>query len=158
MARSFDLSLQADILPESEKLRALMAENSESAAFGLSLSPEQAQELIAVQAGSLRAAGRIELGCGPAPLLAAAFCSSPYMNSENYAPALAGLVELFYTFKNETMELVSDRALISYMARAFNGPCRGSVELLAGEYLPRLVKKVNERRGRAPEFEVTDDR
>lgn len=95
---------------------------------------------------TLRKTGRIELGDGVAPKLAAAFCDSPYVTKENYEETLHELIELFYGFKNETYDVVGDDALIGYMKRAFDGECRGSLELLSGSVLPALARKLNERR------------
>ena len=95
---------------------------------------------------TLRKTGRIELGDGVAPKLAAAFCDSPYVTKENYEETLHELIELFYGFKNETYDVVGDDALIGYMKRAFDGECHGSLELLSGSVLPALARKLNERR------------
>ena len=125
---------------------ALLECNAETSAHGLRLTPQQALALARTQAETLRKTGRIELGDGIAPKLAAAFCDSPYVTKENYEETLHELIELFYDFKNETYDVVGDDALIGYMKRAFDGACRGSLELLSGSALPALARKLNERR------------
>lgn len=133
-------------LMQKKQADALLERNGETAAHGLRLTPQQALALAQTQTVTLRKTGRIELGDGVAPKLAAAFCDSPYVTKENYEETLHELIELFYGFKNETYDVVGDDALIGYMKRAFDGECRGSLELLSGSVLPALARKLNERR------------
>ena len=131
-------------LMQKKQADALLERNGETS--GLRLTPQQALALAQTQTETLRKTGRIELGDGIAPKLAAAFCDSPYVTKENYEETLHELIELFYGFKNETYDVVGDDALIGYMKRAFDGECRGSLELLSGSVLPALARKLNERR------------
>ena len=85
----------------------------------------------------------MELGGGAARAIISAFCDSPYITQEDYAETLQGLIELFYDFKNDTYDRVSDEALIRCMKHAFDGECRGSLELLADEALPELARRLN---------------
>ena len=67
-------------------------------------------------------------------------------------------MNLFYHFKNETEDRVGDTALLTYMKRAFDGQCRGSLELLAGTALPEMARKLRERcASPLPRQEVSDD-
>lgn len=123
----------------------LLSSNAETAAYGLTLTAQQALALAQTRAEALKAANRVELGGGAARAIITAFCDSPYITQEDYAETLQGLIELFYTFKNETYDRVSDEALIRCMKRAFDGKCRGSLELLADEALPELARLLNVR-------------
>ena len=76
------------------------------------------------------------------------FAASPYITQASFAATLAALTELFYTFKNETSDLIGDEALIKYMRRAFDVECSGSVEALAADALPELARRVNRYRAR----------
>lgn len=127
---------------EERAVQEVMAGNERSARFGLRLSGAQAEELAAVRTEALRACGRVELGPGILGKLAEVFCDSPYLGQDNYAETLSELVELFYHYKNETGDRVADDALIGFMKSAFDGPCRGSVELLAGRELYGLARYV----------------
>lgn len=80
----------------------------------------------------LNKTSRIELGNGVTGKLIDAFCSSPYISQQNYEETLHELRALFYEYKNETLEGVSDDELIDYMQYTFNGECSGSLELLEG--------------------------
>ena len=95
---------------------------------GLTLTAEERQQLWAERLRVLRDTGRLELGEPLLPRLALAFCDSPWVEPETWAETLADLQELFYHAKGRTG--LSDDRLISAMRRLFDGPARGSVELL----------------------------
>lgn len=98
-----------------QTVRGLLALNETLGAYGLTLSSDQARALSETQARVLRQTGRLEFGEGIAGKLAAAFGASPYLATDTFEDALHELIELFYLFKNETDDRVSDDALVSYM-------------------------------------------
>lgn len=108
----------------------------------LVLSQQQSLALRGTAETALRNAGRIEFGPGIVDPLVEVFSDSPYLSAENCEETLAELVSLFYIFKNETLDRISDEALIKYMKKSFDGECAGSVELLASDVLPALAAKV----------------
>ena len=140
-----------------QQAEAVLARNQESAVYGLQLSPAQAEALILSQQQSLKRAGRIEFDCGILPNLISAFCSSPYLLQEEYESTLQALTALFYHFKTETGDRLSDQTLLSYMRKAFNGPCHGSLELLSSTALPALVRRLQSSGPHLTEREQNDD-
>jgi len=112
--------------------------NQISGAYGLRLSEGQMQILAENRIHSLKDAGRVEFGPGVLKDIVAAFCDSPYIYQENYEETLAGLQDIFYYFKSESMEGISDSDLIDSMARIFNGEAGGSLGYLADTGLPEL--------------------
>lgn len=118
---------------------ALLAINEETAAHGLTLGAQDALMLAEAREECLQRTGRIEFGGGALQRLIRAFCGSPYLTQESYASALCELTQLFYEAKNETLERAGDQELIDFMQQAFDGPCAGSLELLAGQALPLLA-------------------
>lgn len=123
---------------------ALLALNGETAERGLTLRREEALMLAEAREECLQRTGRIEFGGGTLQRLIRAFCGSPYLTQESYAHALCELTQLFYEAKNETLERVSDQELVDFMQQAFDGPCAGSLELLAGQALPQLGAHLRE--------------
>ena len=95
---------------------------------GLVLTAEERRQLWEDRLRVLRDTGRLELGEPLLPRLALAFCDSPWAEPETWAETLEGLQELFYHAKNRTRQ--SDDDLLAAMRRLFDGPARGSVELL----------------------------
>ena len=115
-----------------EKAEAMLAKcNLSSAPYGLTLSPDGLQRLMAQRGEALRGTGRIEVGEGVLPLLVETFRSSPYLIQTQYEETLAELQELFYQFKNECLDLLSDRELAEAMALIFDQAAQGSLEFLA---------------------------
>lgn len=147
-------------LAEKHQTDIVLACNEKTAAYGLSLTVEQAAALVSVRSDTLRKTGRIEFGGGILNQLIMAFCDSPYISQENYEATLYELVDLFYNLKNETADRVGDNDLIEIMKKEFNGECCGSLELLSGTALPVFVRKLNE--SLAVDFfenmEITDDK
>lgn len=129
--------------------------NAYTAQFGLALTLEQALELVETRSSALRATGRIEFGGGVIDKIIREFCSSPYISKHNYAEFLHDLMEIFYYYKNETLDLISDEELIKYMKKAFDGVCQGSLELLSGRELYRMAR--NLRYGHDPDYREDDE-
>lgn len=104
--------------------------NQLTEAYGLQLSANEMRELCILHDAALKNSGRIELGGGILPLLAAAFGDSPYLAPREYAATLAALLELFYQLKNDCCDRLSDEELIEKMADCYNHEAHGSVEFL----------------------------
>ena len=134
------------LIPMQQQMSAARRElrecNAYSGRFGLTLRENEIAELAEGRAEALRASGRIEFGGGILPKLIRAFCGSPFIVQENYADVLSELQEIFYYFKNETRDRLTDDELIELMVKVFNGRAQGSAEYLAGltaEALARIA-------------------
>jgi hypothetical protein len=116
--------------------------NDYTVRFGLMLTLAQALELVETRSIALRDNGRIEFGGGVIDKIIREFCSSPYIYMHNYTQTIHELLEIFYYYKNETLDLVSDDDLIKHMKTAFDGVCQGSLDLLSGRELDRLARNL----------------
>lgn len=116
--------------------------------FGLILTEKEAAELVETRSFSLRENGRIEFGGGVINKIISEFKNSPYISHHNYAETLHELIDLFYYYKNESLDLIGDDQLIELMHKAFDGVCQGSLELLGGRELDKVAR--NLRFGLAP--------
>lgn len=136
--------MSLELLPLSSSLvtahtvQAALRWNPVTSRFGLTLTERQAQALARTQAEALSHTGRIEFGGGVVCELVQAFCDSPYLSPVNYEQTLHQLIELFYWLKNETGDHVSDGDLVQVMKSAFDGPCQGSLEVLAEQTMDLL--------------------
>ena len=128
--------------------------NEYTARFGLVLTPAQALELVETRAIALSENGRIEFGGGVIDKIIKEFCDSPYISMHNYTQTIHELLEIFYYYKNETLDLVSDDELIKYMKTAFDDICQGSLDLLSGRELDRLAR--NLRSGHSHDYSEDD--
>lgn len=124
--------------------------NNFTADYGLVLTHVQAVELIETRTYALNANGRIEFGGGVIDKIIKEFCDSPYISMHNYAETLHDLIEMFYYYKNESLELISDDDLIKFMKDKFDGVCQGSLELLSGRELAKMSH--NLRYSYAPDY------
>ncbi|MEG2634073.1 MAG: DUF6323 family protein [Oscillospiraceae bacterium] len=111
-----------------------------TARFGLCLSEEQIQNVVAHRFEALKNTGRIEFGEGILKKLVYAFCDSPYITQKNFAETLIDLQDAFYYFKNQSDNSITDDELIDYMELAFNENAQGSTEYLLGTSLEDLCR------------------
>jgi len=140
---SFELELFNSSLIQKQAISEVLKMNDETAKYGLALTEKQAVALVKTRSDSLKNAGRVEFSGGVIDKLILAFCDSPYITQQNYEDSLHELVDIFYSFKNETLDMINDNYLIAFMKNSFNGTCCGSLELLSGRELPALARKLN---------------
>lgn len=116
--------------------------NELTSRFGLTLSKEDAQELVKTHSDSLKNNGRIEFGNKIIEKLIFEFCDSPFLSQYNYSSTLNELIEMFYYFKNETLDEIGDDELLSLMKIYFDTTCGGSMELLQNRELETLAQNI----------------
>ena len=136
----FDINV---ILPSEPIEDKILACNSTTEAYGLTLTQKQALKLVQTRTEVLKKTSRVEFGTGIIDKLILAFCDSPYIEQQNYEDTLHELISLFYSAKNDTWDTISDDALIEFMKDSFNGPCRGSLELLSTDALLPLARHIH---------------
>lgn len=140
--------MQFELIPAASGLLQKQAENEVikcnrfTEKYGLTLTPTQAKELVETRTFALNQNGRIEFGGGVIDKIIRAFCDSPYISMHNYVETIHELMEIFYYYKNETLDLISDDDLIKFMKESFDNVCQGSLELLSGRELYKLAKKL----------------
>lgn len=149
----FGLSLYNNTLIQKQAVNEVLKYNDLTAQFGLILTESQALQLVETRSIALKDTGRIEFGGGVIEKIIYEFCDSPYISSHNYEETLHELIGIFYYYKNETLDLVSDEDLIKFMKTAFDGICQGSLDLLSGKELYRVAQNIRFSRP----FDYTDD-
>lgn len=147
---SFEIISIYSSLIEKQAVEEIEKCNEFTSLFGLTLSRIDAVELVETRTLALKSSGRIEFGGGVIDKIIREFCDSPYISMHNYAEALHELTEMFYYYKNETLDLMSDDDLIKFMKNSFDGKCQGSLELLSGRELANMAR--NLRYGYAPDY------
>lgn len=124
--------------------------NRATAGYGLALTHEQMLALAERRVQALRDTDRVEFGGGILKELVFAFRDSPYLDQRHYEETLTELQDVFYHYKNESGDRLTDDELIVLMRSAYNGWCQGSVEAMAGTGLADLCR--NLRRGERAEY------
>lgn len=126
----------------------LLELNEKTKAYGLTLTEEDAKHVIEARSQTLKCYERIELGINVTKRIVELFSSSPYVSNENYVSIIMRIQEIFYYFKNETNEKISDEDLINIISKYFNIECEGSIQLLKGkmeEYAKKTrIKQMNQ--------------
>ena len=61
---------------------------------------------------------------------------------ENYADTLMRLQDIFYLYKNESLDELTDDELLEYMKEKFDGICAGDLDYLEGTVLDTFVREV----------------
>jgi len=138
LAAVFSLNLFSDPTAVTQ----ILSLNEKTEQFGLSLSAADATALVQTRTEALSATGRIEIGSATVGKLIEAFCDSGYINQRDYPSIMHGLINIFYYYKNETLDLISDDELIAFMKDSFENRCGGSLELLAGRDLQKLAENL----------------
>ena len=118
----------------------LLKTNEYTCNFGLSLTKQDVAELMSLRKECLMEQQRVEFGKGVLEKLVYAFCDSDYIYQENYAETLARLQDIFYLYKNESMDELTDDDLIDVMREAFDGECQGSLEYLEETCLEKFAR------------------
>ena len=70
------------------------------------------------------------------------FCDSQFIQSGDYADTLTRLQEIFYLYKNESMDELTDRELLEIMKENFEQICYGDLEYLETTCLERFAQAV----------------
>lgn len=130
------------IKKEQNELMQLVSFNKNTEKFGLTLTQEDAKALMICRNDSLKKYRRVEFGKGILDKLIYTFCDSQYINQENYLGTLERLQDIFYEFKNEAEDKLTDDELLTFMREQFESVCFGDTEYLEGTCLQRFATAV----------------
>lgn len=124
------------------QLAEVQAANGYTEKFGLALTQEQAHALVAKRNDALRMEGRVEFGAGILKKLIYAFCDSNYVSQGEWVEILERLTEIFYLYKNETEDELTDDELIAFMREQYEEVCHGDLDYLEGTCLELFAEAV----------------
>lgn len=130
------------LISEKNQISHVIKMNQYTAKFGLSLSEEETKILINDRSDSLTEQRRIEFGEGILPKLIFTFCDSPYIYQENYVDTIGRLQDIFYLYKNESLDEVSDDELLQFMKEKYEGECQGTLDYLEETCLEDFARKI----------------
>ena len=127
------------------QLQKVIACNQYTEVFGITLTQQEAIRLLEARKLSLKEQERVEFGESILPKLIFAFCDSPYLYQDNYEETIEALQDIFYLYKNESLDELTDDELIEYMKNEFNGSCQGSLEYLEDTSLEQFARGIRKR-------------
>lgn len=130
------------LLQQQNQLKYLMETNHASKVYGLVLTKEDAEIILQERSRALREQKRVEFGEGILPKLIYEFCDSPYLDQEHYVDILIRLQDIFYQYKNEMMDEITDDELLHFMKEQFDEVCFGDLDYLEGTCLSNFAQAI----------------
>ena len=130
------------LLQQKNQLAKVMETNEMSARYGLALTEQEAELLVSERTQTLRAERRVEFGPGILPRVIEEFCDSDFIDQNNYVDTLIRLQEIFYLYKNEMHDEISDEELLHFMKEQFEEVCFGDLGYLEGTCLRIFAEAV----------------
>ena len=151
-----------ELMSKQTQVKEVLARNRDTEKFGLALSEREAQLLVAERGEVLRKERRVEFGRGILPKIIDTFCDSAYITQDSYCDTLIRLQEIFFLYKNEMLDEITDDELLEFMREQFDGGCCGELDYLEGTCLDLFAQAIRagysgyEATGGRGEFEKFD--
>ncbi len=134
-----------EVLSKQNQIAAILEMNQVTNRFGLELTKEDTRVLVESRKEELIKQQRVEFKGGILPKLIFIFCDSAYIDQNNLVETLKRLQEIFYFYKNETLDELSDDELLDFMKEQYETVCFGDLDYLEGTILKDYAQKM--RRG-----------
>ena len=147
---------------QKQEMAKILECNNNTSEFGLVLSEEDVNKLMLSRKLLLTENQRVEFGEGILPKIIHYYCDSQYINQDNYADSLDQLQDIFYLYKNETEDRLTDDELLDFMKQQFEEVCFGDFEYLSTTCLERYARTIrageyNQKKSRLrDEYSLTD--
>lgn len=125
-----------------EMLAKTLETNEKSGRFGLTLTRQDAELLLQERSNAPREQKRVEFGGGILPKLIDTFCDSDFICQSDYVETLVRLQEIFYLYKNEVQDNLTDDELLHLMKEQFEFLCFGDLDYLEGTCLSNFAQAV----------------
>lgn len=123
-------------------LKQVRETNQHTEQFGLTLSEKDAELLLEEKNYVLKAERRVEFGQSILPQIIYAFCDSSFLSQNGYVETLARLQEMFYRYKNEMQDEITDDELLHFMREQFETVCYGDLDYLEGTCLDIFAQAI----------------
>ena len=130
------------VLQQKEQLSKVMGTNEITKRYGLALSEQEAQLILEEQKGALKKYQRAEFGTGITSKIIYEFCDSSYIDQNSYVDTIIRLQEIFYRYKNEMLDEITDDELLYLMKEQFELICYGDLDYLEGTCLDHFAQAV----------------
>lgn len=130
------------LLQEQNQLSKVVKTNETTEQFGLSLTEQDAKLILEERKYSLKEQKRIEFGEGIAAKIIYEFCDSDYIHQSNYVDTIIRLQEIFYLYKNEMQDEITDDELLHLMKEQFENLCFGDLDYLESTCLANFAEAI----------------
>ncbi len=130
------------LLQQKNQLEKVIETNKTTEQFGLVLSEQDAKLILEERKDTLQKQKRVEFGEGIVPKIIYEFCDSNYIDQNNYADTIIRLQEIFYLYKNEMQDEITDDELLHLMKEQFELICFGDLDYLEGTCLANFAQAI----------------
>ena len=130
------------LLQEQNQLSRVIKTNESTEQFGLCLTEQDAKLILEERKNSLAEQKRIECGEGIATKIIYEFCDSDYIHQNNYVDTIIRLQEIFYLYKNEMQDEITDDELLHLMKEQFENLCFGDLDYLESTCLANFAEAI----------------
>ena len=131
-----------DVLQSQNQLAKVIETNQYTERFGLTLSQQDAQLILDNRKTALQEQRRVEFGEGIVPKIIFEFCDSDYIDQSNYVDTIIRLQEIFYLYKNEMNDEITDDELIQLMKEQYEMQCHGDLDCLESTCLSDFARVI----------------
>ncbi|WP_138374020.1 MULTISPECIES: DUF6323 family protein [Oscillospiraceae] len=143
------------LLQRQNQLAKVLETNQRAERYGLTLSEEEAGLILEERGRALKEQKRVEFGEGILPKIIDEFCDSAYLDQEHYVETLIRLQDIFYLYKNEMMDEITDDELLHFMKEQYEEICFGDLDYLESTCLSNFAQAI---RAGYSGFRVSDGR
>ena len=133
------------LLQQQTWLDQVIKTNQTAERFGLVLTEQDARLILEERKASLQEQKRVEFGEGITAKIIYEFCDSDFIDQNNYVETIIRLQEIFYLYKNEMQDEITDDELLHLMKEQFELICFGDLEYLESTCLSLFSQAI--RRG-----------
>lgn len=130
------------LLQEQNQLSKVMKTNESAEQFGLFLTEQDAKLILEERKKSLAEQKRVEFGEGIITKIIYEFCDSDYIHQSNYVDTIIRLQEIFYLYKNEMQDEITDDELLHFMKEQFEKICFGDLDYLESTCLAGFAEAI----------------
>lgn len=120
----------------------LLLTNQYTEKYGLVLTQEDTELILEGRKNALQEQRRVEFGETILPRIIFEFCDSAYVRQDNYTQTLLRLQEIFFLYKNEMEDEITDDELLHFMKEQFETICYGDLEYLEGTCLTGFAEAI----------------
>lgn len=130
------------LLQQQNQLGEVLATNKAAEQFGLVLSEQDAELILEERKNVLKKQRRVEFGEGIVARIIYEFCDSEFIDQEHYTDTVIRLQEIFYLYKNEMNDEITDGELLHLMKEQFELICFGDLDYLENTCLANFAQAV----------------
>lgn len=129
-------------LQEQDQLSKVIKTNETTERFGLSLTEQDARAILEERKDLLVEQKRIEFGEGITTKIIYGFCDSAYIHQSDHVDTIIRLQEIFYLYKNEMQDEITDDELLHLMKEQFENLCFGDLDYLESTCLAGFARAI----------------